>query len=52
MGTAQTPVDVPPGASLVADRRQGMRQRFTRRGGGVYLPLAERNALAIASGLV
>jgi hypothetical protein len=24
MGTAQTPVDVPPGTSLVADRGQGI----------------------------
>jgi hypothetical protein len=43
MGTAQ---------SLVTDRRQGVRHRFSRRGGGLYLPLAERNALAIAGALV
>jgi poly-beta-1,6-N-acetyl-D-glucosamine synthase len=40
------------GTPAIPDRRRGGRRRFRRRGGGVYLPLAERNALAVAAAVL
>jgi biofilm PGA synthesis N-glycosyltransferase PgaC len=45
--SSQSPVQLPPETSFLADRRRGVRNRYRRRSGGIYLPLAERNAIAI-----
>src|SRR5918998_4997571 len=53
LAVSQSPstLEPPPGATVVTDRRR-LRRRFSRRGGGLYLPLAERNAIAIAVALL
>jgi poly-beta-1,6-N-acetyl-D-glucosamine synthase len=47
-----TPIEIPVGSVFVAEQARVAGGRFRRHGGGLYLPLAERNTIAIVVALL